>query len=395
MRLLPIVLIAACGPRPPTRTPAERTADAALAVTALRDARFADAEREATTALIADPSNSQAAAVRAIAVYQQAGSALAVEIQAIVDHGVKGLDHGRGRRAWAELETKLAAVDRDLAVVADDPGFALELCLACWEHDWNRDGTIDERDRRFFEIEVDAAGDPLPDGDPRRRPTFRFDVGDADWARAMVAFQRAAVDLILAYRWNVLDDMFKGHQTRFVIPLLDRDGVRRARELVLDGVRFADRSREAYLAETDDDREWVPNPRQKNHPVPLVVDDALYQTWAGVTGDVRRLVAGDEGVSLRELGALIDRKLGLLMPDAYIDVGAMLRDPSDIVLDVDEHGRSERDMIDHVLRGLLGHGYRDRMKASPLPGRLHRMREDIVRGDESLGKKLRYLLWLN
>src|SRR5438445_10872053 len=101
MRILPIILIAACGgPVPPARSPAERTADAALAVIALRNAQFADAEREGTTALIADPSNSQAAAVRAIAAYQQAGSAFAVEIQAILDHGVKGLDHGRGRRAW-------------------------------------------------------------------------------------------------------------------------------------------------------------------------------------------------------------------------------------------------------------------------------------------------------
>jgi hypothetical protein len=52
-------------------------------------------------------------------------------------------------------------------------------------------------------------------------------------------------------------------------------------------------------------------------------------------------------------------------------------------------------MIDHVLRGLLGHGYRTKMKASPLPGRLHRMRGEIERGDESLGRKMRYLLWLN
>ena len=39
----------------------------------------------------------------------------------------------------------------------------------------------------------------------------------------------------------------------------------------------------AYLAETDDDREWVPNPKQQSHPMPLPVDaariGALERTW--------------------------------------------------------------------------------------------------------------------
>ena len=39
--------------------------------------------------------------------------------------------------------------------------------------------------------------------------------------------------------------------------------------------------------------------------------------------------------------------------------------------------------------------YVDRMKPSPLVARLARMRRDIERGDDSFGRKLRYLLWLN
>jgi hypothetical protein len=35
------------------------------------------------------------------------------------------------------------------------------------------------------------------------------------------------------------------------------------------------------------------------------------------------------------------------------------------------------------------------MKASPLVARLARMRADLERSDRELGRKLRYLLWLN
>ncbi len=39
-------------------------------------------------------------------------------------------DHERGRAAWNAFLGKLDAADRDLAVVAADPVFSLEPCLA-------------------------------------------------------------------------------------------------------------------------------------------------------------------------------------------------------------------------------------------------------------------------
>jgi hypothetical protein len=35
------------------------------------------------------------------------------------------------------------------------------------------------------------------------------------------------------------------------------------------------------------------------------------------------------------------------------------------------------------------------MKASPLPGRLRRMKSEIDRREEPLERKLRYLFWIN
>jgi len=397
-----VVGLAACGSAagPAARSPGQRAADTAPALAALRASRFDEAGRRASDALALDPRNAQAAAIRALAAYVDASSAMEDELIAVVRFAERQqrVDHVRGRIAWRTFGERLDAIDRDLAVAAADPAFSLELCIACWQHDWDRDGKIDDDDRHLLEIEYDTAGHELPDGDSRRRPTFRFDVGDADWARAMIAFQRAFVDLVIAYDWTQLDKMIADRDDRtlprIVIRLVDRDRVLRARQLVLDGLDYADRARAEYLAETDDDREWVPNPRQRSHPVPLPVDDALYATWAGVTGDVRRLVTSEQGISLHELGKVIAPELERMMPDGYLDLGAMLREPGDIAIDF-SHEPHSPDEVESLLKSLLGRGYRATMPASPLLARLWRMREELERGADTFGHKLRYLLWFN
>ncbi len=395
--MLFMLAAAACGgDGPPPRTPEQRGVDSAPAVTALQAGSFDEATRHAAAALALDPRNGQAAAVRAIAGYQIAGKTLIHEIGKILEDSdaLRALDHAAGRAAWQSFIDRLDAVDRDLAVVAADKDFALELCIACWEHDWNHSGEVDDRDRKLFELELDGVGGELPEGDARRRPTFRFDTGDADWARAMLAFQRAAVQLILAYKWSELDRLWAGDVERIVIRVDDKRRVQRARELILAGVDFADRCRASYLAETDDDREWVPNPRQASHPIPLAVDGELYATWAAVTRDVRHLLRGDEGISMREVAALGDDDTRALFPDAYVDVGRMLREPSDIVIELKDVSEDPRS-IERVLKGVLGKGYATKMKPSPLVGRLNAMKQQLDRGEDTMDRKLRYLLWLN
>jgi hypothetical protein len=377
-----VAAVAACGGPPP--------------IAALQASQFEEAGRRATAAIRLDPQNAQAAAVRAIAAYQAAGQALVDGLVQVIERAdaLHAFDHEDGRRQWRGFLASLDAIDRDLATAAADPGFALELCLACWEHDWNHNGRIDDRDRKLFEIEYDGKGGELADGDPRRRPTFRFDVGDLDWARAMIAFQRAAVEVILAYSWADLDKLFGRGDPHIVLRVIEPDRVRRARAAILAGLDHADRCRAEYLAETDDDREWVPNPRQRSHPMPLDVDARLYDTWAQVTGDVHRLLASEDGLSLREVAQLVDRRIGFLVPDAYVDLGRMLDQPSDIVLDLHDDARPAAH-FERILRDLLGHGYRTEMRASALPSRLRRMRDELDHGDDTLERKLRYLLWLN
>jgi hypothetical protein len=178
-----------------------------------------------------------------------------------------------------------------------------------------------------------------------------------------------------------------------VIHLLSPERVKRARSLVLAGLDFSAQARHAYLAETDDDREWMPSPRQHSHPVPLDVDADLYQTWADVLDDVRRLIHGEEGLSMRELAALFDAELAAIAPDAYIDFRAMFEQPTDLRF-AQKQGDDAKQM-DDFLHGLLGHGYRKAMKPSPLVGRMRAVVSAVQTGTDELGKKLRYLIWVN
>ena len=408
-----LVFLGACGGAPPLADPRGTApppapqspamiADAQPAIAALRASKFDEARQLASQALTKDAHNSRAAVVRALATYQASGHALIASLTEVIDKGetLRSLDHQAGRAAWVSFLGALESVDRDLTIASADKEFSMELCLACWEHDWNRNGRVDERDRKLFEIEVDDKGEELPDGDPRRHPTFRFDAGDIEWALAMVSFQRAAVEVVLGYGWSELDKLFawnifsKDKPAPITIKLIDKERISHARALILAGLYHAEACRELYLAEKDDDREWVPNPEQMSHPVPLPMDRTIYARWQGVLRDVRVLLTSEEGIPLRGIMGLADDRAAKLMPDAYIDIGAMLSQPKDIVIDLGDLSETTQN-VEHVLRGVLGNGYKTAMTPSQLVMRLREMKADLERGSDTVDKKLRYLLWLN
>ena len=371
------------------------------AIATLQAGDFNGARAAAERVIAADGRNPQARLVHAIALYQATMHQLFVDGAAFIEkldreHRV---DERFGREALERAERSLAAIDSDLAQAETEPRVFLELCLACWQHDWNENGRVDRRDERLFQIELDADGHELPEDDPRRKPTFRFDLGDVSWARAAIAFHRAALNLILAYRWDDFWQSFGGHGGEIRVRLLDKERVAVARHEILAGLGFADRARERYLAETDDDREWVPNPRQESHGLPLPVDQALYTTWEAIASDLRRLATGDEGLSIAQL-ANLGHHAWDDPPSGFLDFGRLFSEPHDIVFDPENvfrrlgHSQGRRE-IETLLADLLGAGYRPVMARSHLVDRLIRMRNEVERGDEAIERKLRYLLWLN
>jgi hypothetical protein len=373
---------------------AERAPAEAAAIEALRASRFDDAEKEAGRLIEQHPNYAEARAVRATCRWQRAVLELYNDGRTIaVAAAIGGVNAHYLAVTIEAVERRLAEVEADLEVAAKSPDFALELCPACWEADWNQDGRIEDEDRRLLEVELDADMQPLPSGDPRRRPTFRFDVADLDWARAMVAFVRATLQLMGGYDWTPVGGRWRrgADHDRLVIKVSDRARTARAKALFAEGLELAERARREILAETDDDREWLPNPRQRSHPLPLPVDDALFETWRIVLSDLGRLLRSEEGLALSSLALLGEKKLPADLP-GFLDLGRFLGDPSDIVFDP---AALEGTDSKRVLVGLFGRAYVESMRPSELPGRLERMKSEVDAGKESLARKLRYLFWLN
>jgi hypothetical protein len=378
----------------------QKRAVAAPAMTALRDGSFDQAAKRADDELGGDGANPHARLVRAITRYKKSMHQLSLDMRTVVIGGIGAgaFNHKYMRATLEEAESAFALVESDLAVAATDPNIAIELCIACWEIDWNGNGRIDRGDRQLFQIERDANDEPIPEDDPRRKPTFRFDVGDVAWARAFVSFQRALIDVVIAYDWSEIDKVIQDDRSAkngIVLRLAHPDRIAQAKQRILEGLDRSDDARRAYLAETDDDREWVPNPKQRSHPMPLTADQALYDTWEAVLGDLRRLVRGEEGLFVADLIALGDERVQR-MPKGYIDIGSMLAHPHDISLTASDIKKLDRGRdVEGMMSALLGDHYVASMKPSPLPRRLLRMKGEIDRDEERLERKLRYLFWLN
>ena len=383
---------------------AELEADAQQALAALKAAKFDDAKQLSAEALKREPENSRAAGVSALAQYRQAihdfvTDATTIASSAVASAMLRGDLINKDFLTFMldRADKRLSEVDATLAVAEKDPGFALDLCLACWEVDWNRSGEVDERDRRLLEIERDAHAEPLPEGDPKRRPTFRFDVADVAWLRAMVNFQRAVLAVGGAFDPNVT--FASRNKEKLILKLRDGTKLLVARDFALAGLKHAANCRELILAEMDDEREWVPSPKQKSHAMPLEVDAALFETWAGVLSDVEKLLKGQEGLSVAEL-AQLGRHKWENPPGGYLDLGTFLTQPRDLIVGQDElrpFKRSSEDAgaVSELLGRVFGPAYKAKLPPSQLINRMQRMRKEVERGEDTFERKLRYLLWLN
>jgi hypothetical protein len=77
----------------------------------------------------------------------------------------------------------------------------------------------------------------------------------------------------------------------------------------------------------------------------------------------------------------------------------MLENPGDIVIRLDHvdalEGERTKENAEKVLKDIFGDKYVPQMKPTPLLKRLSRMKQEMEKGEESLERKLRYLLWLN
>jgi hypothetical protein len=119
-------------------------------------------------------------------------------------------------------------------------------------------------------------------------PVVKLDQSDVLWAIAYCHFAEGLLHLVLSY------DVKIGPTTGMLaVSLRDRERIAtQALPSLIAGIKASKALRESLLAETDDDLEWIPNPRQKQTSFPLPMDKQTFDTWGKILDQLDDLLAG-------------------------------------------------------------------------------------------------------
>jgi hypothetical protein len=174
----------------------------------------------------------------------------------------------------------------------------------------------------------DAPQPVAPDAAPKPVFEVAFDRADAIWLKGYCRLLSAALETILAYDWSVTFDRAAGlfyphlntdsdpipsdydsllggpgsaaviadtlamlHEIRW--PLAEPARMRKARENLKAVVAASRESWAAILAEADDDREWIPAPRQKSAALPgMAITQERVDVWLAAMDDFDAVLDG-------------------------------------------------------------------------------------------------------
>ncbi len=204
------------------------------------------------------------------------------------------LDYAKLRAVYVEFLAGLAAAEQTLAALppGGDPKLVLDLSKV--KLDLDRNGRADEGETlgRVMAVVMGQRGDP---------PSFEvaFDRADATWLRGYTHLLSAFLEFVLAYDWSetyasaahhlfagarepgsaihadaapnpvlgsegatIADTIAMIHLIRW--PLAEPDRMRRALAHLKRVPELSRQNWREIIAETDDDREWLPSPKQRN-----------------------------------------------------------------------------------------------------------------------------------
>jgi hypothetical protein len=250
------------------------------------------------------------------------------------------IDYRAFRQIFVTLERDLSEAAEALESVTSST-VKLPVRFGLIRLDLDGDGTATNRER-FWTIytRYNAQAQGL---EPRALP-ITFDLGDARWLQGYTHLLLALVETYLAHDGQELFErtaqlFYPKVETPYA--LLERDSSLSA--MGADGTQIADliafihllrlevreperlraalghleavvsqsrASWRAILAETDDDHEWLPNPRQQS-VVPVRVNQAMIEGWLELLGETEAILAGekllphwrvrDRGINLRRV----------------------------------------------------------------------------------------------
>jgi hypothetical protein len=213
------------------------------------------------------------------------------------------------RRVLDDFLRDLSAADKTLAGVTDDE-VKLPLRLAAIRLDLAGDGKPTDK---FIDI-LKKVMQRQNFGFLASNPDFLvcFDRGDVAWLRAYCRLLMGMLDFYLAFDTEELFDLsadklfakpktsFRGGEAERLQKIQDAGKAIAVKEPARLGrfrkdlIKVAELNRETWKyirAETDDDHEWLPNPKQKG-VLGLPVQDAMIDAWLAMMAELEALLDG-------------------------------------------------------------------------------------------------------
>lgn len=226
------------------------------------------------------------------------------------------------RKIFERFQAAVAEAERELAAVDTSQNVKLRIDVSNVMLDLDGNGEIGPRENFLAVLgAVNRPRGPQPDS-----MSVAFDAGDVPWLRGYCHFLMAFSDMVLAYDHQRLFNhcaqlVYPKPQPSedFVVPL-ESSGTGGGFNSILDFVaaihlcvfpvreparmesarqhflKMIETSRESWtliLAETDDDEEWLPNPKQTG-VLPMPVNQKLIDGWLDVLDEIEDVLQGEK-----------------------------------------------------------------------------------------------------
>lgn len=225
------------------------------------------------------------------------------------------ISHPGFRRILDDFHRDLERAEAALALVSDD-AVTLPLNLADVRFDFDGDGKPFDKLIDILQLYVGRNPEFL-----KTNPTFRvrFDRADVPWLRGYCHLLMGLTDFLLAFDGEQLFDavghlLFTRPRTKNAdrndididalmaiiqkLKIKEPDRLKRCRGHLL---KVCEMSRETWkysLLETDDEAEWLPNPKQTQSAIGIRVNKEMIDAWLGMIGESEKILNGDAVVPL-------------------------------------------------------------------------------------------------
>lgn len=223
------------------------------------------------------------------------------------------------RQLVSDFGAQLAKAEHTLTSIKSAE-VELPLAIGTYRIDFNSDGTADESES-FWGIFARVVGAPIAEEDAKAF-VIAFDAGDVNWLRGYCHLLQGLCDFFLAHDTQKLHDhtaqfFFPAAEVKnpvvlatggdiwnsiadaiaFIhmiqLPVSDAEKLKSSHAHLLEVVAQSRLSWAAINAETDDDREWIPNPKQQNAALPgVMISPEMIDEWHAVLDESEAILQG-------------------------------------------------------------------------------------------------------